>query len=311
MQSLPSRPLTSAAKPPAPARQYPVKSPKSRSLRTKRPVVGELGYEARGSVLSSRPVGWSHLNWCRARAAYLAISGRGSDLIDTGIGQNQGVIRDVVLGRNSAVWLNLVRIEAVAQHIQHVIGHRELESFDFTPADRVWVLSYSRNVEDNQAIFRRLRAAGVREVVYVSSSSTIVNRETSCYEYPRVKGRAETHVLTLPQARVLTIGMMYSDERELPAGDNISTHYDELAEFMLAPRWPVDGARRKLLFRVVSRPFANRMERGMYRLYGHAMDLVRSRPCLLRPADLVLRMLRMRWYGYTYSSNRLWISTMS
>jgi hypothetical protein len=220
-------------------------------------------------------------------------------------------MRDVVLGRNSTVWRALARIDAVARSFRHAIGHRELEAFAFTPADRVWVFSYSRKAEDNEAIFRRLRAAGVREVVYVSSSSTIVTRQTRCYEYPLVKQRAEEAALALPQARVLTIGLMYSDESELPAGDNIATRYDELAAFMLAPHWPAVPARRQRLFRVVSRPFAGALERALYRLYGHALDLFRSRPCLLRPVDLVLRTLRMRWYGYTYSSNRLWISTMS
>ena len=232
-------------------------------------------------------------------------------MTDACIGSNPSHTRDVVVGRNSAVWLTLARMSAISHRIQQAIGHRELDSFEFLPTDRVWVLSYSRNVEDNEAIFRRLREADVLEVVYVSSSSTIVNRETNCYEYPRVKQHAEVSVLTLPRARVLTIGLMYSDERELPAGDNVATSYNELAEFMLAPHWPADEGRRNRLFRVVSRPFRNTLEYLLYRLYGHAMTLVRSRPCLLRPFDLVLRALRMRWYGYTYSSNRLWISTMS
>ena len=49
----------------------------------------------------------------------------------------------------------------------------------------------------------------------------------------------------------------------------------------------------------------------LYRLYGRLQALCGSRPCLLRPLDLLLRGLGMRWYGYTHLSNRLWTSKTS
>lgn len=225
--------------------------------------------------------------------------------------ERRSTVRDIVLGRSSKVWQAVSREPGIAQRFTHAIGHRDLETFQFTDADRVWVLSYSRNPVDNEAIIARLRRAGVAEVVYVSSSSTIVGQRTRCYEYPRVKLLAETEALRWPQARVLTIGLMYRHAAELPAGENIATSYSELAQFMLAPRWSDDGSRRTPLLRRVRVSFRHAIEARLFLAYGALIDASGAHPCLLRPLDLALRVLGMRWYGYTYLSNRLWISTMS
>ena len=220
-------------------------------------------------------------------------------------------IRDVVLGSGSKVWATLSQRTELVQRFRHAIGHRELKTFEFHATDRVWVLSYSRIADENRAILHELQRAGVQQVVYVSSSSTVVTQVTRCYEYPRVKLVAEQQALELSQSKVLTIGLMYEDEQELPSGDNIATCYRELAAFMLAPDWPEAAGRRKRLFQVISRPFHGSIEPALHGLYGRLMSFAGGRPCLLRPFDLVLRMLQFRWYGYVFLSNRLWISTMS
>jgi len=219
--------------------------------------------------------------------------------------------REVVLGRSSTVWRRLGADPALAGRVGASIGHLDLANFAFTPADRVWVLSYSREPLENSALLARLRDAGVREIVYVSSSSTIVTQRTRCYEYPRVKQQAEDEVLALPNAKVLTIGLMHGDASELPAGTNIATRYADLAAFMQSPDWPDNGGRRKRLFHVEQRPFGSSFERRLCDTYTALLMAAGSRPCLLRPIDLILRLLGMRWYGYTCLSNRLWTTTTS
>ena len=91
----------------------------------------------------------------------------------------------------------------------------------------------------------------------------------------------------------------------------LGNQVSELADFMMAPNWPQELGRRKHLFHVVSRPFAGDIERLLYRVYGRLIMALRRYPCALRPIDMLLRALRMRWYGYVYLSNRLWISTTS
>ncbi|TXH48624.1 MAG: hypothetical protein E6Q93_26370 [Burkholderiaceae bacterium] len=219
--------------------------------------------------------------------------------------------REIVLGRNSTVWRRLATHPALAGTSFTAIGHHDLSGFDFSSHDRVWVFSYSRVPAENHAMLARLGAAGVAEIAYLSSSSAIVTRRTRCWEYPRVKQQAEDEALALPNGKVLTVGLMHADAAELPAGDNIATSYDMLADFMRSPAWTDGDGRRRHLFRIEPRPYRSGLERALARLYGAALDACGTQPCLLRPIDLLLRLLGMRWYGYTFLSNRLWTSTTS
>lgn len=219
--------------------------------------------------------------------------------------------RDIVLGSNSVVWRRLSADARIAKRVVHAIGHRDMAAFEFTANDRLWVFSYSRREDENSALLARLCEAGVAEIIYLSSSSTCVAAKTSCYEYPRVKRQADLRVTEMPNGRVLTVGLIYGAEEELPAGENVATSIRELAEFMLAPNWPAGNGNRKNLLRAVKRPFSNRLEKILYRSYGAAIMAAGRYPCLLRPIDLILRSLGMRWYGYVYLSNRVWISTIS
>jgi len=220
-----------------------------------------------------------------------------------------GALREVVVGKGSRIWQALVKRRPVAQRFRYAIGHTELRSFDFTSADRVWVLAYSTRPADNTAILQYLQQTGVAEIVYISSSSTIIAPLTDCYAYPRAKKLAEDEAMAIPQSKVLTLGLVVEHDSELPAGCNAATTLDEIAEFFLHPTWARDGGRRAHLLRIVRRPFGSPFEQALYRGYGWLMGKCERRPCLLRPLDLVLRTLGMRWYGYTFLSNRLWTTT--
>jgi hypothetical protein len=221
------------------------------------------------------------------------------------------VERQIVLGRNSKVWRELAQHPKLKDREFIAIGHAELESFTFLATDRVWVFSYSRNQQENEALLNSLQRAKVAEVVYVSSSSVKVAAKTNCYEYPRVKLKAEQFALSNPAAKVLTIGLVYNLETELPAGENIATSIGEIAGFMAAPSWLGQSQRTTHLFKTVSRDFSGAIEKLAYDAYGKLIFACASYPCALRPIDLLLRVFRMRWYGYVYLSNQLWISTTS
>ena len=131
------------------------------------------------------------------------------------------------------------------------------------------------------------------------------------YAYPRAKKLAEDEAIRLPMGKVVVLGLVVQDESALPGGCNAATTIADIARFMLAPDWPDAHGRRKALLRQVNRPFRHAPEAALYRLYGVLMRAAGRRPCLLRPLDLLLRLLGMRWYGYTYLSNQLWTRTMT
>lgn len=220
-------------------------------------------------------------------------------------------MREIVLGRNARIWQEIARQPGVASRFQHALGHADLATFRFTEHDRVWVFAYSRLPEDNARMIRTLHEAGVAEWVYVTSSSTIVDSITKCYEYPRAKKQAEDLARTLPRSKVLVLGLVVNEDSELPAGRNAATTIGEIARFMLDPAWPSEQGRAQTLFRLVERPFRSPLERMLHQLYGRLLAATGHHPCLLRPLDFVLRAFGMRWYGYTYLSNQLWSRSMT
>ena len=220
-------------------------------------------------------------------------------------------MREIILGGSAKIWQAIAKQPGIADRFRHVIGHKQLSSFAFMPQDRVWVLAYSRVPRENTAMLTALRQAGVKEVIYISSSSTIISSITNCYAYPRAKKLAEDEALALPNGKVLSLGLVVSHEDELPSGGNAATTIQEIAKFLLTPIWASDHGKRAHLLRIVDKPFRNKSERALYRLYGRLIQAAKSKPCLLRPLDLLLSTLQMRWYGYTYLSNQLWIKALS
>jgi len=223
----------------------------------------------------------------------------------------RSVGREVIIGRNSKVWRAAAANPAVAARFRCAIGHADVSGFAFEADDRVWVFSYSRSPAENLALLSVLAAARVAEVVYVSTATAIVTRLTRCYEYPRVKQRAEDDARRLLDARVLTLGIVVEREAQLPAGRHAATLQGDLDAFLLAPSWPLEQGRRKNLFEMLGAPMERGWEASLHRGYDAAQWLMRRWPCVLRPLDLLLRLAGVRWYGYVNLSDRLWNSTTS
>ena len=107
----------------------------------------------------------------------------------------------------------------------------------------------------------------------------------------------------------LRLGIVHKEESELPGGQNLATSERQIAEFLLRPHFPSTTDGLINLFDLVDRPFRNSLEARLHRVYGTTLWAVRRFPCVLRPLDMVLRALGIRWYGYVQLSNHLWIST--
>jgi hypothetical protein len=225
-------------------------------------------------------------------------------------GRPFGECREVVVGRNSKVWHRLSASKSIRDRFKLAIGHRDVGRFIFTPADRVWIFSYSRSPSENAELLRNILDAGINEIVYVSSATTNVAAISRCYEYPRVKRMAECDVEKIGIARIVALGVVYGELSELPQGSTVVTSLLDLERFLLHPTWN-DSDRRVNLFRLIEMPFAGRIESLIYTAYGSALWRLRKFPCLLRPIDVVLRAFGIKWYGYVYLSSRLWSSTIS
>lgn len=219
-------------------------------------------------------------------------------------------MRNVVIGKNSKVWSALAGSGLTQRWHALAIGHQEVRDFRFLPEDRVWLFSYSPIEAANEQIIDRVQAAQVKMLVYVSSSSVVVAESTRCYAYPRTKLAAERYAAQFENAKILTLGLVYENAIELPAGDNVATSIESLAKFLIDPSWECAASGRHLLFERYSKPFSSEVEQLLYRTYGAVINSFRKYPCLLRPLDILLKYAGYRWYGYTYLSNKLWMRSI-
>jgi hypothetical protein len=216
--------------------------------------------------------------------------------------------RLIVLGRNSKVWQSLKKSHFLVSTPILAIGHAELTTFRFLSGDNVLVFSYSRSAKENFLLLEHLSKQNKVSVFYISSASTNVTSVTRCYNYPRVKQQALEDAISICNAKIINIGWFYNVVEELPSGLTVATSVDEIA--MLIQEGMPSSDRFLNLFHLVERPFRSGFEKKLYSLYGVLMKGCGRYPCLLRPIDLILRILGMRWYGYLYLSNRLWSTTI-
>lgn len=219
--------------------------------------------------------------------------------------------REVVVGKNSAIWRVLSHDDRIRSRFQIALGHGDIANERFGPNDRLWVFSYSRKGSENRAFLERLKSAGASNIIYFSSATTNVTEITSCYNYPSVKKDAEVFARDKLGAYVVSLGVLFEALDDLPAGTTIATHFDDLIRFMLSPTWPADTKQRVLLFQPVKRPFSTRLEEVTFNMYARAINATGRWPCVLRPFDFLCRALGYRWYGYVYLSNKAWLSTTS
>jgi teichuronic acid biosynthesis glycosyltransferase TuaG len=222
-------------------------------------------------------------------------------MVEGGIGG-----RLIVIGSNSKVWRRL-QMEAPPGMPVEAISHDDVARRRFETEDRIWILSYSRSEHDNVRLFEALAAAGARHCYYVSTATVNVAAIATCYEYPRVKLAAERDARRILGARIVRIGLVYGRPEELPAGTSAATGLTSLSAALTAA---MEGDSVDL-FDMVETPFGSAFERVLFALYGRLIRLAGPWPCAMRPLDLLLKMLGMRWYGYVYLSNKLWLSSRS
>jgi len=218
--------------------------------------------------------------------------------------------REILIGCNSLIWQSLSRRPDIRNAIPHAIGHKDVKSFTFEPSDRVWILSYSRISAENFLLLGLLKSARVRQVVYFSSAATNVTRVTRCYRYPSAKTEAANYAKEQLNAAVVLLGLVYSERSELPGGKCAAVSIDDVAAFLLAP--PIMSSKHDIrLFCIIETPFGSILEKTLHAAYSNIQRLTGRFPCILRPVDLILRMIGWRWYGYQNLSSRLWNLTTS
>lgn len=218
--------------------------------------------------------------------------------------------RIVVIGRNSVLWSRIGGHILEQRPDTIAVGHRDIAKLRLTADDCVWIFSYAPSMEANRGLFGRIAALGAGQHVYLSSATANIADRARCYRYPRIKAQGEKDAAAILGAASVRIGLIHDDPAELPAGVSVATRLDDLVSAMTAGEGDFGPAGHVVhLHQLIERPFPNAAERAAYRGYGRLLRQLESRPCVLRPLDLVLRTIGWRWYGYFRLSNEQCLTT--
>lgn len=126
-------------------------------------------------------------------------------------------MKRVLIGKNSKLWRQLASDPTVADRFDATLSHTDLAGYAFQSDDEIWVLSYSRDERENQAIIDRIGAGHTGRVIYFSTATQNVTQVTECYQYPRVKARAAAYAAArIKSAVIVYLGFVYSQATDLP-----------------------------------------------------------------------------------------------
>jgi hypothetical protein len=218
--------------------------------------------------------------------------------------------RIVIIGCNSVLWSRIAERVLVKRPDTLAVSHRDIAKLQLGKEDIVWIFSYSADAAANHQLFEQIATSHAGTHIYVSSATANLADRITCYRYPAVKRDGEKSAARILHATTMRIGLIYDDLSELPSGTNAATRLDDLVKTMTEQGETLSATGETIFhFEMVDRPFGSRAERATYRLYGVLIRRCGSRPCLLRPIDLLLRIIGWRWYGYFRLSNELCCST--
>lgn len=219
-------------------------------------------------------------------------------------------MKRILIGKNSTLWNNLSSDPSVVKRFDAVISHKDLAAHAFDPESEIWILSYSRQNQENQKLIDTIGLHHTGRVFYFSTAAANVCQITNCYQYPRVKYAAAAYAAAhLKSVTIVHLGFVYGDPEELPSGHTAAISREDLAQFF---REGIRGQHDNVhLFKMVDKLHGSNIEKALHRLYDFLQKRCGRFPCALRPLDLIVRAFGWKWYGYANLSNRLWSLTTS
>lgn len=205
------------------------------------------------------------------------------------------------------MWRHLAKVPGIAGAFKAALSHREIANYQFSASDEVWVLSFSRDENENSALLDAMARAG--RIIYFNSAAANIAPITRCYRYPTVKALAADYARHRHGATIVHLGFVYENVDELPAGITAAVNMRQLVDFFIRGM-PAEETDLEL-FEMIEHPYRHKAERWLHVAYDRLQRACGSYPCILRPLDVLLRAVGCKWYGYMNLSNRLWLTTIS
>jgi hypothetical protein len=211
----------------------------------------------------------------------------------------------LIIGKNSKIW-NKIKKDIKKNRVITEISHDQLRFLKKQKRfDEIWIFGYSINVNENYDLLHSAVSIKYKKCFYFSSKTTNICQVTKDYKYPMIKKISEDFLKRYNNTYIVRLGLVYGKTSDIPGGGSYVTSYKEIIKFINQDKRRIWYNKDIDLAKLIIKNFSSEFERAVYKLYGLILMSGLFRPILLRPIDLILRLIGWRWYGYFYLSNNI------
>jgi hypothetical protein len=206
-------------------------------------------------------------------------------------------MRIILVGKNSGLYRNFKLY--FDDFIDEAISHNDVHNFKFSKSDVLIILSYSFNTNLQRYFIGLLKKTSVNQIIVFSTVACLVSEKIKCYAYPDLKLQSEKNFRrSIPRTVIFRFGTIIDGQsRYVYRG----TYVTEISDV-------VNGVKSAIKLHLKSKVISiynfcefnnkNCFEYLLYQYYYKVISRM-SYPCLLRPLDLILRIVfGYKWYGY-------------
>ncbi|CAM8346238.1 hypothetical protein MCERHM63_00828 [Candidatus Methylopumilus planktonicus] len=203
----------------------------------------------------------------------------------------------ILIGKNSGLYRNFKLY--FDGFIDEAISHRDLHKIKFSKSDVLIILSFTFNKNSQDYFINLLKKTSASQVIVFSTAACLVSEKIKCYAYPDFKLQSEKNFMkAIPETVIFRFGTIIDyQSRHFYRG----TYVTEISDVVNAIKSAIKlNLKSKVISMYSFCKFTNKnsFEYLLYKFYCKLI-LRMSCPCLLRPLDLILRLVfGYKWYGY-------------
>lgn len=212
-------------------------------------------------------------------------------------------MRKIIIGKNSNLYKEF-RYE-FDDIFDLAISHKDLQNFGTKKTDIYFILSYGQSEKEMSQLLNEIKKIKHNNVILLSTSAVIVSKYSQCYSYPRLKMMQEnffikkmSNFIIYRVGTVLRKNNLYQNRGTCVLNSNL---FFKTLKKLLSGEF-VSQVVQEYEFVEIKK---NTFESIIYLIYTVTIRLFYRFPCVLRPIDLMLKILNYPWYGYGTLSLKL------
>jgi len=212
-------------------------------------------------------------------------------------------MRKIIIGKNSNLYKEFKK--EFDEIFDLAISHKDLHNFVIKKTDIYFILSYGQSEKEMSQLLSEVIKIKQNNVILLSTTAIIVSKYSKCYAYPKLKMMQEnffsakmSNFIIYRVGTVLRKNNLYHNRGTCVLNSDL---FFRTLKKLLSGEFVCQVVEEYEFVRIEK----NTLESIIYFIYTVTIRLFYKFPCVLRPIDLILKILNYRWYGYGALSLKL------